>query len=129
MVIGNMYGRAAPSQQGDLPASHDASVCNDAQETAPDVTRRFLNNCKPNSTHMRREIHPDSDTAWSVIARRNRYVKDNYPSRSADLTRIALGVVLMSVTREITAQDLVHFPHLAQGGCISQVPLRPDVSL
>ena len=116
MVIGNTYGGAASSQQGYLPESPDVSVCNDAQETAQDVTHRFLNSGKPNSLHMRSEIQPDSDLTWSVIARRSRYVKENFPSRSADLARIALGVVLMSVTREITAQDLVHFLHLAQGG-------------
>ena len=121
MVFGNMYGGAASSQQGDLPVAYDASVCNDAQEAAPDVTHRPLNNGNPNLLHLRKEIQPGSDLTWSVIARRNRYVKENYPSWSTDLTRIALGVVLMSVTREITAHDLVHFLHLAQGGAY----LRP----
>ena len=80
MVFGNMYGEAASSQQEDLPVVYAASVCNDAQEVAPDVTHRFLNDGKSTSLHIRKEIQPGSDIAWSVIERGNLYAKANYPS-------------------------------------------------
>ena len=42
------------------------------------------------------------------------FVAENYPALSGELARVALGVSLMSLMREINAQDLVHFLHLAQ---------------
>ena len=45
-----------------------------------------------------------------------RYVVENYPSWPNEIARVALGVVLMSLTNDITSKGLVHFLHLAQGG-------------
>ena len=45
-----------------------------------------------------------------------RYVGARYPSWSEEISRVALGVALMSLTKDITAQDQVHYLHLAQGG-------------
>ena len=112
-----MTARSASINQVDMRVANDESISNAAHVPAPDVARRFPNDGKLDQKHLRKEIHPDSDLTWSVIARGNLYVMDNYPLRSADLIRIPLGFFLMSVTREITARAILRIsPTWRRGG-------------
>ena len=51
-----------------------------------------------------------------VVSRRVDYLRRTYSHWSDDMRRIAMGVVLMSTTREANVQDQVHFLQLAVGG-------------
>ena len=68
-----------------------------------------------NQNQLRRDVQQDTGITRSVIARRMSYVSENYHAWSDELARVSLGVALVSLTRGINAQDLVHFLHLAQG--------------
>ena len=61
------------------------------------------------------DVQPDADLTRIVVDRRMQYVTTHYASWSEGISRVALGVVLMSATKEITTRDMVHFLHLAQG--------------
>ena len=104
MVFGDKTTYSPGTSQADtsmgVPSS--GSVCG-AAAMHQHSDRKYLNDGDPSKRHRRREIQPGADLTKSVIERRNLYVKEHYPSWPADLTRIALGVVLMSATRDITA--------------------------
>ena len=116
MVLGNLTSAPESSRQENLRVPRDGDVSNSAHLGHRDITLRVLSDGNANLHHIRKEIQPDADLTMSVITRMTTYVRQRYPSWSADLTRISLGVVLMSATREVTVQDLVHFLRLAQGG-------------
>ena len=59
---------------------------------------------------------PDQHRTKSVAGRRMQYVREVYGHWADNLASIALGVVLMSTTREATVQEQVHFLYLALGG-------------
>ena len=69
----------------------------------------------PACDHLMADVQPDADLARVVVARRMEYVKTHYASWTEGLSRVALGVVLMSTANSIKMQDMVHFLHLAQG--------------
>ena len=85
------------------------------------VTSQLLADGWQDQNHLRRDVQPDDDLALSVIARRMSYVAANFPEWPEELARVALGVALVSLTREMNVQDLVHFLHLAHGN----MRLRP----
>ena len=53
-----------------------------------------------------------------IVDRRGDYLRRTYGHWSDDMRRIAMGVVLMSTTREANVQDQVHFLQLALGGTL-----------
>ena len=114
MVFGDhesSAGRNAIPQISSLVVGGEA----DLGPGGSNVTSRLLEDGWQNQNHLRRDVHPDTDLERSVIARRMSYVTENYPERSDELARVALGVALVCLTMEINSQDLVHFLHLAQG--------------
>ena len=68
-----------------------------------DVVNRLLGVGGSHRSHLIREIHPELDLTMSVIDRRMRYVEVNDPSWSNEIARIAMGVVLMRLTKVITS--------------------------
>ena len=64
--------------------------------------------------HLTYDVLPDADLTRIVVDRRMQYVTSHYSAWSEGLSRVALGVALMSTTEEITMRDMVHFLHLAQ---------------
>ena len=62
------------------------------------------------------EERPDLHRTKSVAGRRMQYVREVYSHWADNLACIALGVVLMSTTREANVQEQVHFLYLALGG-------------
>ena len=66
------------------------------------------------TSHLVKETQPDADLTMSVIDRRMRYAGGHYPAWSGEISRVAPGVALMSLAKDITAKDMVQFFHLAQ---------------
>ena len=125
MVFGDQESAAGSNnipQMSSLIVSGEA----DPGPGGRDVTNRLLADGWQNQDHLRTDVQPDTDITRSVISRMMSFVAENYPARSGELARLALGVSLMSLTREINAQHLVHFAHLAQGN-ISPASLWPDL--
>ena len=65
--------------------------------------------------HLREDEQPDSDLTKCVVARRMLLVASKYPKWPEFIRRVALGVLLMSTTRDINMQEMVHFLYLSQG--------------
>ena len=67
-------------------------------------------------SHLRVDVRPDAELTRCVVPRRMRLVGDNYPLWPDFVRRVALGVLMISTTRDINMQEIVHFTHLPQGG-------------
>ena len=80
-----------------------------------DVENRLLGDGRSHRPNLIWETQPDSDLARSVLERAMRYVEESYPSWPNEIARCALRLVPMSLTKDITAHDLAHFPHLSPG--------------
>ena len=66
------------------------------------------------------EEHLDQHRTKSAVSRRMKYVRDAYSQWADNLASIAIGVVLMSTTREANAQEQVRFLYLAIGGSFAR---------
>ena len=66
-------------------------------------------------TNLHRDVQADTYATAAVIPRRMTYATQEYPSWTDALTRVALGVVLLVIARDIEACDLAHFLHLSVG--------------
>ena len=65
--------------------------------------------------HLREDAHPDAELTKCVVALRMLLVESKCPQWPEFIRRVALGVLLMSTTRDINMQEMVHFPNLSQG--------------
>ena len=65
--------------------------------------------------HLREDANPDSELKKCVVARRMLLVDSNYPQWPDFIRRVALGVLLMSNTRDINMQEMVRCLYLSQG--------------
>ena len=59
---------------------------------------------------------PGKHRIKSVVARRAQYVRDVYSDWADNMEATAIGVSLMSITREANVQGKVHFRYRALGG-------------
>ena len=113
MVYGAQVDSAGKKE--DPSASSMAMVADTDSEDAG----RFDNLPRSISSEDRKfyaEEQPDQHRIKSVVARRVRYVRCMYSDWADNMVDIALGVVLMSTTREANVQEHVHFLYLALGG-------------
>ena len=65
--------------------------------------------------HLREDVQPDSELTMCVVARMMLLVDSKYPQWPEFVRRVALGVLLMSTTRDINIQEMVLFLFLSQG--------------
>ena len=111
------YGAHVDSTEGgeDAPAICTAAVADTDSEDAGRFDNLFMSISSAGRTFYAEE-RPDQHRIKSVVARRARYVREMYSDWTDNMVDIALGVVLMSTTREANVQEQVHFLYLALGG-------------
>ena len=111
------YGAHVDSTEGgeDAPAICTAAVADTDSEDAGRFDNLFMSISSAGRTFYAEE-RPDQHRIKSVVARRARYVREMYSDWTDNMVDIALGVVLMSTTREANVQEQVRFLYLALGG-------------